>query len=545
MHPVDQFEAFSAMADEGKSVADIAARFGKTVAFVRGRMALARVAPALLELYRNEEIDFNQLTAFTLSDDHERQIAVWESLPYWNTSAASIRRALQTDTITASDRRMRFIGGMEAYEAAGGAVKRYLFDDENSGYATDVALVEKLVADKLESHAATVRAEGWKWVECVASLPTGLWNFKRVYPHTIPLTDEQQAELEKLEAELDAVNELFAREEATEADEETHASLEQRIEDIRDQGEAYLKADMEQAGCYVFVNHNGEIGVECGLILLEDEDDSLSDDDQSQGSSEVPDVAEAEKPAFVLSAAMVQELTAQKTAAIRAELAHNPNIALVSVVHSMMMTTFLHKTEATCLELRVTSEPLRNSIRDADNVQAIQTMDDMRENYGDTIPGNPDDLWDWCMTRDQSELLNVLAFVAASSVNAVQCAHYSRSAQRSHADRLAEALGMDMRSWFTPTAANYFSRISKTGIEAALAEAKGVDFAAGVSGMKKADAVAYAERQVAGTGWLPAQLRLAGDSMPVIPADADDDDQNDDNDDNDELDSVEFSEAAE
>lgn len=44
MNPVDQFEAYRAMAEEGKPVADIAARFSKTENFVRGRLALARVS---------------------------------------------------------------------------------------------------------------------------------------------------------------------------------------------------------------------------------------------------------------------------------------------------------------------------------------------------------------------------------------------------------------------------------------------------------------------------------------------------------------------
>ncbi|MBY3440971.1 hypothetical protein HFN89_44475 [Rhizobium laguerreae] len=103
----------------------------------------------------------------------------------------------------------------------------------------------------------------------------------------------------------------------------------------------------------------------------------------------------------------------------------------------------------------------------------------------------------------------MLAYAAAKSVNALQLGHYERRKQRAHADRLAQALKIDMTQWFEPTTENYFGRVSKTGIEQALTEAKGADFAAGVSGMKKADAAAYAERQIAGTGWLPALLKIA------------------------------------
>jgi ParB family chromosome partitioning protein len=182
MHPVDEYEAFRVMADAGKSVEDIAARFGTTEVMVRKRLALARVAPALLDLYRSEEISFQLLTAFTVSDDHEKQIEVWNSLPSYGRDARSIRAALQAEAVKATDKRMKFLGGIEAYEAAGGAVKRDLFDTQNSGYALDVALVEKLVMGRLETEADRLRAEGWKWVECVGELPQAAHRMSRVYP---------------------------------------------------------------------------------------------------------------------------------------------------------------------------------------------------------------------------------------------------------------------------------------------------------------------------------------------------------------------------
>ena len=62
------------------------------------------------------------------------------------------------------DRRVRFVG-LEAYEAAGGAVRRDLFEPEDGGFVQDVALLETLVRQKLESIADEVKAEGWNWTE--------------------------------------------------------------------------------------------------------------------------------------------------------------------------------------------------------------------------------------------------------------------------------------------------------------------------------------------------------------------------------------------
>jgi ParB family transcriptional regulator, chromosome partitioning protein len=50
MHPADEFEAFLKLMEEGKSVSDIAARFGVIETVVNRRLALARLSPSLLRL---------------------------------------------------------------------------------------------------------------------------------------------------------------------------------------------------------------------------------------------------------------------------------------------------------------------------------------------------------------------------------------------------------------------------------------------------------------------------------------------------------------
>jgi ParB family chromosome partitioning protein len=56
--------------------------------------------------------------------------------------------------------------GVDAYEDAGGVIVRDLFSqDEGHGYITDLALLEQLVMSRLETIAAQVQAEGWKWVQ--------------------------------------------------------------------------------------------------------------------------------------------------------------------------------------------------------------------------------------------------------------------------------------------------------------------------------------------------------------------------------------------
>ena len=39
-----------------------------------------------------------------------------------------------------------------------------MFQPEHDGYLTDVAVLDRLVIEKLEAEPEAIRAEGWKWV---------------------------------------------------------------------------------------------------------------------------------------------------------------------------------------------------------------------------------------------------------------------------------------------------------------------------------------------------------------------------------------------
>jgi ParB family chromosome partitioning protein len=119
-------------------------------------------------------------------------------------------------------------------------------------------------------------------------------------------------------------------------------------------------------------------------------------------------------------------------------------------------------------------------------------------------------LWEWCLLQPREVLLDLLAFCAALSVNAVRAKNDRAGIARlRHADALARALGLDMTKRFIPRMDNYFGRINRASILDALQEAKGVAPAPAWLKMKKAELAALATRQVAGTGWLPEALRIA------------------------------------
>jgi len=120
LHPLDQFRAFRDLGEKGMSEEEIAAAFFVTVSVVKQRLRLSSVSPKLLDVYAEDGMTLDQLTAFAVNPDHERQEQVWEAVQRsHNKEPYFIRRLLTEGAVRASDKRAQFVG-IEAYETAGG-----------------------------------------------------------------------------------------------------------------------------------------------------------------------------------------------------------------------------------------------------------------------------------------------------------------------------------------------------------------------------------------------------------------------------------------
>lgn len=74
MHPADQFDAFRDLNERlGWGAEEIGGRFGVSAHVVRQRLRLATVSPRLMGVYREGGLTLDQLMAFAVSEDHERQ----------------------------------------------------------------------------------------------------------------------------------------------------------------------------------------------------------------------------------------------------------------------------------------------------------------------------------------------------------------------------------------------------------------------------------------------------------------------------------------
>ena len=510
MHPADEFEAFRTLSDKGMPAADVAARFGVTEAVVSKRLKLARVSPAILGAYRDGKLDLEQVIAFAITDDHKAQEKLLKVLRNMDDDPRSIRRALTDGEIPASHKAVKFVT-LKAYEKAGGQVRRDLFAQDDEGvFILDQQLLQTLALAKLEKAADGLRKEGWKWVELRLEQDHSEWSHcTRMYPEAGPLTPKLAKELAALEQEHDTLETVWDANDDPDAEyPERLREISDRIDTINETREDVWPIEtLAIAGAVVRIGYNGKLDIDRGFVLPADRPKKVAvtktvEHVNDDGSVETVGVAETS----TLPASLIESLTLHKTAAISAELLNRPDIALAALVHTMAAQHLLGGSSGnTCFEVFTTTK----SLRGIEGTKAFDAMTSAEENWGSRIPGTPDALWTWCLEQDQQVLLDLLSFCMARSVNAVRMKRDSVDDHRfAHGDRLAATLKLDMSAWFTPTAENYFTKVSKTGILEALTEVKGAT-APAWDKAKKSELAAIAEREIAQSGWLPAPLRKA------------------------------------
>jgi ParB family chromosome partitioning protein len=537
LSPADQFERFRELAEtRGWGAEEIAARFGVTAHVVRQRMRLGAVSPKLMQVYRDGGLTLEQLMAFAIVDDPARQEQVYENLS-WNKDASTIRRDLTRMHIAATDRRAVFVGA-EAYTEAGGVILRDLFTEDRGGFYEDAALLDRLVIEKLDGIAESVKAEeGWKWAAVHIDYPHGN-GLRRTYPHPVALAEEDEAAYTAAQGEYDALTEQYdSAEELPEDVDQRFGELEAEIERIDALRHAYDADEIARGGVFVILSHDGEVRIERGFIRAEDEqpepeenadgegggmidgvrvngdgeiiEDGDRDEDGNAASAletEDDDAGDAGKP---LSDLLIRDLTSHRTLGLRLALGEQPDMALIAVTHALAAQTFYRGADAACLEIRPTSSYLESHADGIEDTAAGKALADRHAGWAADMPRDVADLWGFVTGLDHASVMALFAHCASLTVNAVKQPWERKPHAHATADKLATAVALDMTAHWTPTVRAYLGRVTKAHILAAVREAVSDAAVERIAGLKKTDMAEAAEQLLAGTGWLPVALRTA------------------------------------
>jgi ParB family chromosome partitioning protein len=359
LHPLDQFRAFLALREKGQSEEEIAAAFFVSVNVVKQRLKLASVSPTLLDVYAEDGMSLDQLMAFTVSGDHERQEQVFERLKAsYDKQPYVIRRMLTEGAVRASDKRAQFIG-VEAYLEAGGTILRDLFQGDDGGWLQDVALVNRLVAEKLEREADAIRTEGWKWIEVAPDFAYGhSYGLRQLRGGAVQLTAEEQSARDALQAEYDRLEETNAEtEELSEEVDRRLAEIETALAAFDERPMMFDPAEIVRAGAFVSIDGAGRLRVERGYMRPEDErpvetvTDAAADDGQDTQAQSEPEIDSQPEPESreleedeglkPLPERLMTELTAHRTLALRHALGEQPEVAFLAALHALCIKGFI------------------------------------------------------------------------------------------------------------------------------------------------------------------------------------------------------------
>jgi ParB family chromosome partitioning protein len=524
MNPADEIAAFAKLIGDGQSIDAIADAFGVTPLVVERRLALAKASPKLVDLLRAGKMTTEQLRALCATEDHARQESVWESS--WNKDPVALRRNVVGEAIEANkDKRVLFIGGIEAYEQAGGQVRRDLFSNaESSGFIDDAALLDRLVAAKLESHAETLRADGWAWVEIQPAFDWTAFNrLGKINAVLGALTDAQVDRMNVLDGEkatLSAELEGMQESEGGERTQEEHdrmEAIETQLEAIDDESgeitnsaKTYKPKAKATAGCIVALE-NGALRIERGLVKADDRKAAAAAGGKVLGGRETN--AAGRKP-NALSDALERSLHAHRNIAVQSETAKNVHVSkVIMACWTVGKIRGSHGAERgpTDLQVRMAYGMQQAVGSMGEDVQArAASFDAEGKALVKGLPSKAADLWDALIAYTDAQLDALNAYGVALTV-ALETGHKGLTG------KLIASLDFDMAQHFDATAANYLGRnLKKDQIVVALADVGKADDKAALLKMKTRELASEAEHRLKGTGWVPSLIRTPA-ATPEAP----------------------------
>lgn len=493
MHPAEQIAGFRAMAQEGKTPAQIGDLLGYSPRHVQRMLKLADLAPVILDALAEDRITTEHCQALALENDTARQVQVFEAACQsgWGgkPDVRVIRNLItESEVAVAGNSKFRFVGA-DAFSPD--ELRTDLFSDDGDGYVDRVALDAALL-EKLQAVAEHLReAEGWEW--CAGRMePVGEC---REDAGTYRCLPEPAAVL--TEAEEERLNELMTRYDALENQCEESDLLEAEMKLMRCMAKvrAWTPEMRTRSGVVVSWRY-GNVCVQRG-VQLRSEDDAADDADRTEQVQEKASVEEISLP-------LLTKMSSERTLAVQAALMQQPDKSLALLAWTLCLNVFgsgaYSKPAQISLECKHYS--LTSDAPSGKEGAAFMALMAEKARLAALLPEG----WAWDMTTflslSQELLLSLLSFCTACSLNGVQtreCGHTSRSPL----DSLETAIGFHMRDWWQPTRGNYFGALKKQQIIAALNEAGLSGAARDAEKMKKGDAAEHAEFHMKDNRWVP------------------------------------------
>jgi ParB family chromosome partitioning protein len=254
--------------------------------------------------------------------------------------------------------------------------------------------------------------------------------------------------------------------------------LDAEIETLREHTYIWSDQQKARAGAIVTVHRDGKLTVLRGLIHPEDVKAKPAEEEAA------PDETGQMRSGF--SSALVSDLTAHRTAALRALWADRHEVALAALAHAFVLLVFYMGGDS-AFALHVVVPALRaEGIEDG---KAAKHSAGQHAAWQSLLPEDEAGLWDWLLAQNAETITGLMAYCAACTIKPVRGAE---------SDQLATALSLDMAQWWQPTVTGYLGRVPKPLILEAVTQGRGAAAAANIAILKKGDMAARAAELLGG-----------------------------------------------
>ncbi|MGH1416321.1 MAG: ParB/RepB/Spo0J family partition protein [Pelagimonas sp.] len=433
LHPADEIRDYGALEKTGLSAGQIAVAYGVTEKKVYRRLALAGLHTAVLDALKASEISLSQAKAFTISNDEKLTLEVLERVKANGTKGwgamtdYQIKEGLKPDHVKGTDRRAVFVG-VEDYKAAGGRVGGDLFEDET--IFDDPTILQECFEAKLAGTAAKIAKDnGWTWGEGITDdyvYGDTIQRMKmaRVYKIEGVLTEEESDRYDEL-------GELVNADACDEAGTAEFLALQAKVDG------AFTDEQQAHAGIVIYVDHSGELKVIEGLVRQEDQQAAIA-------AGVLKKSAHKETPKkSPISAKLQEDLDRIVIGTRQNALLDDPTLALDLLAFQLTQSKGWQRIHAYDVSLPYLA-----------NVPECETgyTQDKRLTLPDPVESKGSKAEDFIAFRKRGHK-KCMDMLVRTLIGQLSISHADLG------ELIDEKTKKDTRTYFTPTAENFFSRV--------------------------------------------------------------------------------------
>lgn len=554
MTPAEECRAFHQFIGDSGDMDAVAKRFGVTRRFVEGRLRLATLAEPIFQALADGEITLDLAKAYASTENHDKQLLVWEKYDHRHVTADTVRRTITHEAMLAREP-VALLVGAERYAAAGGKIDRDLFSEDGDRWI-DPEIANHLAADIMETEAKRIGEEtGLAWIRPIASAYpyNSSQGLHRVFLPQPELTDQQRSRLAAIDARRDELQEEMENEELAEGEwkalDEEDDRLAAEASAIENRAPILPDAYKPLIGTFLTLQPDGTMELHTTYFSEQpirtpgdeaDESDDAGEGDESGDSGFAgnprgthksgepepsPDTVAPDGKA--LSARLYDELAMQRRDVLAAALLADPALALDYAIFCMIDQRSGHyETTGSTISADGPQDPISG---DMPQTQARAYLAEAHDTLAADWTGHDDIIarFEAFRVLDDDSKAAWIAYIVAASL---QAKNGYRNAQIPLHNRLATILDIEPAQWWRPTSENYFDRIGKSSLLALLNDIGGPALMARHATLKKSEISASCHKLFAGNSivepevrerllaWVPDAMRFAD-----IPAAANDD----------------------